>query len=59
MKIMLEILKEFVLKAKRPALPIHDALVVRRQDAAFAREVMKRVYRAVTGFNAVVKTKEF
>jgi len=54
--IMLEIMKHFVLGAKKPALPIHDALVVREQDEKLARRVMTGVYRQVTGFDPVLKS---
>lgn len=57
--IMLQILLQFVVGAKKPALPIHDALVVRDEDAAFAKQVMEKVYRHATGFNPVVKVKNF
>jgi hypothetical protein len=55
--IMFNILRVFVLGAKKPAVPIHDALVVRQKDARFAKRVMEHVYRSVTGSNPVVKTQ--
>lgn len=44
-QIMLSILTEFVVKAGKPALGIHDALVCKASDAAFAKRTMASVYR--------------
>lgn len=44
-QIMLGILSEFVAKEGKPALGIHDALVCKAADAAFAEETMVSVYR--------------
>lgn len=42
-KLMLRIMEE-VTRSGRPALAIHDSLVVREQDEEFVREVMERNY---------------
>lgn len=55
-RIMLWILQEFVLEQKRPALPIHDALVVRRSDTAMAKQAMEEAYDCFCpGFPPFVK----
>jgi hypothetical protein len=43
-KMMLHILLKFV-AAQKPALGVHDSVVVRESDAAFAEEVMSDVYQ--------------
>ncbi len=37
------------------ALPVHDALVVRRSDLDIAKEVLSACYRSITGTEAVLK----
>ena len=56
-KIMLHILLEFV-EAGRPALGIHDSLVVRQSDREFAHAVMTAVYRRFTRCDPVINVKE-
>jgi hypothetical protein len=53
-KIMLGILTTFA-RAGKPALGLHDAVVCRRSDAAFARRVMIATYRRHLRFAPVVR----
>jgi hypothetical protein len=53
-ELMLEILERFA-DAGRPALALHDAILVRRSDAAFGRRTMIDVYRQKMGFSPVVR----
>jgi hypothetical protein len=41
--------------AERPALAIHDSLVVRKSDAAFTKKMMVDVYWQFFGFPPVIK----
>jgi len=53
-RLMLKILLRFA-EAGMPVLGIHDALLVRKRDAHFARRAMKAEYRHLFGFDPVVK----
>lgn len=53
-KIMLHILKAFA-EAEKPALALHDAVVVRRRDVPFATRTMRETYRLFTLHNPVIK----
>ena len=57
-RIMFTILIELVLKRKKPALPIHDAILVRISDARLAKRIMEEVYSWFCGgFRPLVKAK--
>jgi hypothetical protein len=53
--IMLHLLMEFVIKQHRPALAIHDSLVVRAADVKAAEKVFTQTYRKFIGFKPVLK----
>ena len=52
--LMLHILERFA-DAKKPALGIHDSLVVRRSDLEFAYRTIWRVYQLCFQFPPVIK----
>ena len=56
-QIMLHILRHLVLHARKPALAVHDALVIRKRDAKLARAIMEWAYRQRTGYDPVIKSK--
>jgi hypothetical protein len=55
--IMLHTLTEFVAKRKKPALAIHDSLVIKASDVTEATEVFTRNYRKFIRFKPVLKRK--
>lgn len=54
-KIMLLTLMEFVVKRQKPALAIHDSLVIRASDVMEAKEVYTETYYKCIGFKPVLK----
>lgn len=56
-RIMFHILRELVLRARKPALAIHDGLRVKEQDEKLALGIMQNVYRHHTAFLPVISTK--
>lgn len=54
-RIMLGILREFVTKAGKPALGIHDSLVCKAIDADLALKMMRSVYFRFMLFKPVIK----
>jgi len=55
--IMLHTLTKFVVKDRRPALAIHDSLVIKVSDVAKAKKVFSKTYHKFAGFNPVLKRK--
>lgn len=55
--IMFHTLIKFVIKRQKPALAIHDSLVVRASDVSQAIEVFTETYYKFTGFEPVLKRK--
>jgi hypothetical protein len=55
--IMLWVLAEFVKRGRRPALAIHDSLVVRRSDVDDAVQVFSKSYYQFIRFTPVLKRK--
>jgi hypothetical protein len=55
--IMLHTLKELVIKHHRPALAIHDALVIKQTDVILAKKIYSKIYTEFTSFKPVFKRK--
>ena len=56
-QIMFHILREFVLHAGKPALAVHDALVVKVSDLKLAKSIVCHAYRQRTGFDPMLSVK--
>ncbi|MCJ7693466.1 MAG: hypothetical protein MUO22_08640 [Sedimentisphaerales bacterium] len=55
--IMLHVLNEFVVNRQKPALAIHDSLVIKASDVIEAEKVFTKTYHKFTGFKPVLQRK--
>lgn len=57
-QIMFQVLRQFVLHARKPALAIHDALRVKQQHAKLAYQIMREVYYKRTGHFPLINVEK-